>query len=130
MSSVESGQAGGLKYTASTPCGWSSGRALPGLVSNWNARDISAKAREYDVPWGANVICGHPGETQLTEIPGQGGLGDIPAALEEKLAQILLTAHHPGVDDLEDRVVSFALVGHAVSLAWRERMREARSPDH
>lgn len=29
-------------------------------------RDISAKAREYDVPWGANVICGHPGETPAT----------------------------------------------------------------
>lgn len=29
-------------------------------------RMISARAREYDVPWGANVICGHPGETPAT----------------------------------------------------------------
>lgn len=29
-------------------------------------REISARAREYDVPWGANVICGHPGETPAT----------------------------------------------------------------
>jgi protein-L-isoaspartate(D-aspartate) O-methyltransferase len=29
-------------------------------------RQISARAREYDVPWGANVICGHPGETPAT----------------------------------------------------------------
>lgn len=29
-------------------------------------RDISARAREHDVPWGANVICGHPGETPAT----------------------------------------------------------------
>lgn len=27
---------------------------------------ISAKAREKDVPWGANVIVGHPGETEET----------------------------------------------------------------
>jgi protein-L-isoaspartate(D-aspartate) O-methyltransferase len=25
---------------------------------------ISERAREHDVPWGANVICGHPGETE------------------------------------------------------------------
>lgn len=29
-------------------------------------REISVRAREYDVPWGANVICGHPGETPAT----------------------------------------------------------------
>lgn len=29
-------------------------------------REISARAREHDVPWGANVICGHPGETPAT----------------------------------------------------------------
>lgn len=29
-------------------------------------RAISARARELDVPWGANVICGHPGETPAT----------------------------------------------------------------
>jgi protein-L-isoaspartate(D-aspartate) O-methyltransferase len=29
-------------------------------------RDVSAWARERDVPWGANVICGHPGETPGT----------------------------------------------------------------
>ncbi|MCB9703856.1 MAG: radical SAM protein [Myxococcales bacterium] len=28
--------------------------------------EISQKAREHDVPWGANVICGHPGETPAT----------------------------------------------------------------
>lgn len=27
---------------------------------------IAARAREHDVPWGANVICGHPGETPAT----------------------------------------------------------------
>ncbi len=27
---------------------------------------VAAKARELDVPWGANVICGHPGETPTT----------------------------------------------------------------
>src|SRR6266576_3035336 len=42
----------------------------------------------------------HPGEAQLPEISGQGRLGDVPAPLEEQLAQILLAAHHPGVDDL------------------------------
>lgn len=29
-------------------------------------REVSAWARERDVPWGANVICGHPGETPET----------------------------------------------------------------
>jgi hypothetical protein len=32
--------------------------------------------------------------------------------LEEKLPEILLAADNPGVDDLEDRIVTFALVGH------------------
>jgi protein-L-isoaspartate(D-aspartate) O-methyltransferase len=27
---------------------------------------ISERAREHDVPWGANIICGHPGETEQT----------------------------------------------------------------
>lgn len=27
-------------------------------------RDVARHARELDVPWGANVICGHPGETE------------------------------------------------------------------
>lgn len=27
---------------------------------------VSARAREIDLPWGANVICGHPGETEAT----------------------------------------------------------------
>src|SRR5690606_31091491 len=27
---------------------------------------VSAWARERDVPWGANIICGHPGETEAT----------------------------------------------------------------
>lgn len=29
-------------------------------------RDISVSARKHDVPWGANVIVGHPGETEAT----------------------------------------------------------------
>jgi protein-L-isoaspartate(D-aspartate) O-methyltransferase len=29
-------------------------------------RDVAARARELDVPWGANVICGHPGETEAS----------------------------------------------------------------
>lgn len=29
-------------------------------------REVAAWARERDVPWGANVICGHPGETPET----------------------------------------------------------------
>ena len=29
-------------------------------------RAIAARARELDVPWGANVILGHPGETEAT----------------------------------------------------------------
>jgi protein-L-isoaspartate(D-aspartate) O-methyltransferase len=29
-------------------------------------REISARTREHNVPWGANVICGHPGETPAT----------------------------------------------------------------
>ncbi|MEJ7733278.1 MAG: radical SAM protein [Polyangiaceae bacterium] len=29
-------------------------------------RDIATVARRYDVPWGANVIVGHPGETEAT----------------------------------------------------------------
>lgn len=29
-------------------------------------RMIAAQAREHEVPWGANVICGHPGETPGT----------------------------------------------------------------
>jgi len=27
---------------------------------------LAERAREHDVPWGANVICGHPGETPAT----------------------------------------------------------------
>lgn len=29
-------------------------------------KEVSAWAREHDVPWGANIICGHPGETPGT----------------------------------------------------------------
>ncbi len=29
---------------------------------------IAERAREHDVPWGANVICGHPGETPDTMV--------------------------------------------------------------
>lgn len=40
-------------------------------------RDISARAREYDVPWGANVICGHPGETPATMERSAAYLGEL-----------------------------------------------------
>ncbi len=29
-------------------------------------RHVAARARELQVPWGANVICGHPGETEAS----------------------------------------------------------------
>lgn len=29
-------------------------------------REVAVRARELDVPWGANVICGHPGETEAS----------------------------------------------------------------
>jgi len=32
--------------------------------------------------------------------------------LEQELAEILLTADGSGVNDFEDRIVAFALVGH------------------
>src|SRR6185295_10798210 len=59
----------------------------------------------------------HPGQAELAQITGKCRLCYVPAALEKVLAQIFLAAHHPGVDDLEDGVVSFALVGHGRSLA-------------
>ncbi|MEZ4381290.1 MAG: radical SAM protein [Nannocystaceae bacterium] len=39
-----------------------------GRLDSYLARmlHIAARAREHDVPWGANVICGHPGETPAT----------------------------------------------------------------
>ena len=55
---------------------------------------------------------GDAGKPQLPQIAGKRCLGDIPSPLEQKLPEIFLAAHHPGVDDLQDRVVAFALVGH------------------
>ena len=55
---------------------------------------------------------GDASQPQLAQIARKRGLGNVPAALEQELAEILLTAHHPGVNDLEDRIVPFALVGH------------------
>ena len=55
---------------------------------------------------------GHASKPQLAQIARKRGLGNVPAALEQEFAEILLTADGPGVDDLEDRVVPFALVGH------------------
>jgi hypothetical protein len=40
-------------------------------------------------------------------------LRHVPAALKQQLTKIFLAAYDPGVDNLEDRIVSFALVGHA-----------------
>ena len=65
-----------------------------------------------------------PGEPQFPEVAGEGCLGHVPPALEQQLPEIFLAAHHPGAYDLEDRVVSFALVGHEVSLAPRKALRE------
>jgi hypothetical protein len=56
----------------------------------------------------------NPSESQLSKVPGKRGLGNIPSPLEEELPEILLAADDPGVDDLQDRIVTFALVGH-----WR-----------
>ena len=55
---------------------------------------------------------GHASQPQLAEIAGKRSLGNVPASLEQELTKILLTADGSGVDDLEDRVVPFALVGH------------------
>lgn len=68
---------------------------------------------------------GNTSEPELTKVTRQGRLGDIPSTLEEKLAEVLLAAHYSRADDLEDRIVSFALVRHGVSLAPRARSREA-----
>lgn len=40
-------------------------------------REVSAWARARDVPWGANVICGHPGETPETMIRSAAYLRDL-----------------------------------------------------
>ena len=54
----------------------------------------------------------HSCQAEFAQIAGKCGLGDIPPALEQKLAQVFLAADDAGIDYLEDRVVSFALVGH------------------
>ena len=55
---------------------------------------------------------GHASQPQLAQVTRKRSLGNVPAALEQELAKILLAADGPGVDDLENRVVPFALVGH------------------
>jgi hypothetical protein len=66
----------------------------------------------------------YSGEAQFPEIAGEGRLGHVPPALEQHLPQIFLTAYDSRIYDLEDGVVSFALVGHGVSLAPLKAMRE------
>jgi len=77
---------------------------------------------------GYGVTCAfrsrNPSQPQLAQITGLSCLGDVPAPLEEEFAQILLAAHHTGVDDLEDGVVPFAFVGHGRSLARTRLIRE------
>ena len=65
-----------------------------------------------------------PRQPQFPKVSGEGGLSHIPSPLEQHFPQIFLAAHHPRVYDLEDCVVSFALVGHEVSLAPPEALRE------
>ena len=55
---------------------------------------------------------GDAGQSQLAQVARERGLGDVPSPLEKELSEILLTADGSGVDDLEDRIVPFALVGH------------------
>ncbi|HWB81458.1 MAG TPA: radical SAM protein [Nannocystaceae bacterium] len=38
---------------------------------------IAERSREHDVPWGANVICGHPGETEATLRTSAAWLGKL-----------------------------------------------------
>lgn len=73
---------------------------------------------------------GDSGQPQLAEIPRESRLGDIPPALQQQLAEILLAAHDPGADDLENRIVSFALVGHGRILSPLGGMREQGAADH
>lgn len=67
---------------------------------------------------------GDPGKPQFPEVAGERRLCYVPPALEQHLAEILLAAHDSSAYDLEDCVVSFALVGHGVSLAPRKALRE------
>jgi hypothetical protein len=69
-------------------------------------------------------------EPQFPEIAREGCLGHVPAALEQQLAEILLAADDSRVYDLQDRVVSFALVGHGTEFSTAERIARAGAPDH
>jgi hypothetical protein len=65
-----------------------------------------------------------PGKPQFAEVAGEGRLRHVPPALEQHLPKIFLAAHDSSAYDLQDCVVSFALVGHGVSLAPRKALRE------
>ena len=54
----------------------------------------------------------HSGEPQLFHVTREGGLGDVPAPVLENLPQLLLAADHPAANQLENRVLPFALVSH------------------
>jgi hypothetical protein len=72
----------------------------------------------------------NPGKPQFPQVTRECCLGHIPAALEQKLAEILLAAHDSRVYNLEDRVVSFALIGHGTEFSTAERIARAGMPDH
>lgn len=82
-----------------------------------------------DVAIGDRVACAFRGrdsrQSQLAQVSRQGSLGHVPAALQQQLAQIFLTADGSGADYFQDRIVSFAFVGHDRILAPRQLNREA-----
>ena len=63
-------------------------------------------------------------QSQLAQVSRQSSLGHVPAALQQQLAQIFLTADGPGADYFKNRIVSFAFVGHDGILAPRQLIRE------
>jgi hypothetical protein len=71
-----------------------------------------------------------PGEPQFPEVARERGLGHVPAALEQQLAEILLAAHDSRVYDLEDCVVSFTLVCHGTESSTAESIMRAGAQDH
>ena len=90
---------------------------------------VEGSATFLDIPIGDGISSAlgrrHPREPELAKVTRQRGLGHIPAALEEQLPQVLLTADHLVLDDLEDGIVAFALVSHArKSLAQGGRVGE------
>ena len=71
-----------------------------------------------------------PGKPQFPKVAGERGLGHIPSPLEQHFSQIFLAAHHPGVYDLEDCVVSFAFVGHEGESSTVGSIPRAGGEDH